>query len=114
VPTLEFHGTSDPLVTYTSVPRVGLPPIPQWLQDWATRDGCTSGPTTFFKEAEVAGEQWTGCQGGAAVVHYRIAGGGHTWPGATFNIPLLGRTTHMINATMLMWQFFKVHPLPNA
>lgn len=110
VPILEFHGTADPLVTYTGVPRVSLPPIPQWLQGWATRDGCTGGPTIFFKKAEVTGEQWTGCQGGATVVHYRIDGGGHTWPGA-FNIPLLGYTTHTINATALMWQFFQAHPL---
>lgn len=114
VPILEFHGTADPLVLYTGVPGASLPPILQWLQDWATRDGCTVGPTIFFQQAEVTGGQWTGCQGGAAVVHYRIDGGGHTWPGATFDVPALGATTQTINADVLMWQFFQVHALPTT
>jgi polyhydroxybutyrate depolymerase len=111
VPIMEFHGTSDPVVTYTGRPFLDLPPIPTWLQDWATRDGCTSGPTTFFQQADVTGEQWTGCQGDGAVIHYRIQGGGHTWPGAV-DVPVLGATTHTISATPLMWQFFQAHPLP--
>lgn len=85
-----------------------------WLQDWAMRDGCTGGPTTFFQKAEVTGEQWIGCQGGAAVVHYRVEGGGHTWPGAASHVSSLGATTHTIDATMLIWQFFQMHALPGA
>ncbi len=110
VPIMEFHGTSDPLVYYNGRPLVQLPPIPTWLQEWATRDGCTSGPTTFFQQNDVTGEQWNDCQSGSAVIHYRIQGGGHTWPGA-IDVPALGATTHTISATSLMWQFFLAHSL---
>jgi polyhydroxybutyrate depolymerase len=112
-PMMEFHGTSDPLVFYNGRPLVQLPPIPTWLQGWATLDGCTSGPTTFFQQADVTGEQWSGCKSNSAVIHYRIQGGGHTWPGA-IPVPVLGATTHTINATMLMWQFFQAHPLQGS
>jgi polyhydroxybutyrate depolymerase len=45
------------------------------------------------------------------VEHYRINGGGHTWPGATYSTPL-GITTHTISATSLSWQFFQSYQLP--
>ncbi|MEA2765415.1 MAG: polyhydroxybutyrate depolymerase, partial [Gemmatimonadaceae bacterium] len=61
---------------------------------------------------DVARRVYAGCAGNAAVVLYTVQGGGHTWPGGT---PLpewfVGRTTHTVNATSLMWSFFRDHPL---
>jgi polyhydroxybutyrate depolymerase len=55
---------------------------------------------------------YTNCADDAAVVLYTIQGGGHTWPGGK---PLpewfVGRTSHTIDATSLMWGFFSDHPL---
>jgi polyhydroxybutyrate depolymerase len=110
VPIIEFHGTSDPLVFYEGRPLVKMPAIQTWLQEWSTRDGCTGGPDTFFQQADVMGEQWTGCQTNSAVIHYRIDGGGHTWPGAQ-DVMVLGATTHTIDATSLIWQFFQKYHL---
>ncbi len=110
VPYLEFHGTSDPLVRYTGNTVLQFLPVMQTMQDWATRDGCSSGPSTFFQQADVTGFEWTNCQGGVIVQHYRIAGGGHTWPGAIIPTPL-GATTHTISATTLGWQFFQRYQL---
>lgn len=106
---LEFHGTGDTKVPYTGSHAGGdvLPSLPQWLRDWATRDGCSSGPTPFFTRSDVTGEQWTKCKDGSAIVHYRIAGGGHAWPGSS-----MPGATQMIQATPLIWQFFQEHPLP--
>ncbi len=111
VPYLEFHGTSDPLVEYNGNATVHFLPVMQMMQDWASRDGCTSGPTTFFQQDEVTGLQWTNCQGGVVVQHYRIDGGGHTWPDAV-TAPALGATTRTISATTLGWQFFQPYRLP--
>jgi polyhydroxybutyrate depolymerase len=111
VPYLEFHGTSDPLVHYNGSTVLHFLPVMQTMQGWATLDGCTSGPTIFFQQADVTGFQWTDCQNGAMVQHYRINGGGHTWPGATIPTPL-GATTHTISATTLSWQFFQHYQLP--
>jgi polyhydroxybutyrate depolymerase len=109
---LEFHGTSDPLVAYNGNTLLQFQPVMQTMQDWAARDGCASGPTTFFQQADVTGLQWTNCQGGVIVEHYRIDGGGHTWPGSPIPVPILGKTTHTISATMLGWQFFQRYTLP--
>lgn len=107
VPILNFHGTKDGLLPYNGIPvnvnpRWPLPAIPQWLQEWANRDGCVHGPTVFLQDSHVTGEQWTGCQGNATVVHYRIEGGGHSGPP-----PINGRSPAMV-----MWLFFQAHLLP--
>ncbi|MBO0782125.1 MAG: hypothetical protein J2P37_25175 [Ktedonobacteraceae bacterium] len=110
VPYLEFHGTADSIVHYDGRPAVHLAPIMQTMQSWSTLDGCRSGPTTFFQHADVVGLQWTGCQSGSMVQHYRITGGGHTWPGAR-PVPRLGATTRTVSATRLSWQFFQRYHL---
>ena len=109
VPVLEFHGTGDRIVSYYGIPesispRWPLPSIPQWLRAWAARDGCTPEPTTFIDDGPVTGMAWEGCGGSGAVIHYRIAGGGHEWPPAIGGRP----------AAAIMWEFFQSHPLPGA
>jgi polyhydroxybutyrate depolymerase len=107
VPVMEIHGTADPIVPYAGIPASEspewpLPSIPQWLQAWANRDGCTQGPFVFLRIPAVTGENWTHCKGNATVVHYRIEGGGHSLPAT------IGGTA----TNVLMWQFFQSHPLP--
>ena len=104
VPILEIHGSADTVIFYQGYPDPSwpLPAVPQWLRDWATRDGCRQGPQVFLRTAQVTGEQWTNCQGGAQIVHYRIEGGGHSWPA------MLGTQTSL----EVMWNFFQAHPLP--
>jgi polyhydroxybutyrate depolymerase len=99
VPILDIHGTADEKVAYAGDPTQGLPPIQQWVQDWAARDGCQQGPTAFLTQAQVTAEQWSDCQGNATVIHYRIIGGRHLWP------------TTVLPATTVIWQFFQSHPL---
>jgi polyhydroxybutyrate depolymerase len=106
VPIMEFHGTSD------KVPYEGGPfgpdtptPIPQWLAEWAERDQCTSGPTTFFQMIDVIAERWGPCAGRSTVIGYRILNGGHTWPGEP-------EATQTVNASSLAWNFFRTQHLP--
>lgn len=107
VPILDFHGTKDRTLPYAGIPvsknaAWPLPPVPQTLQEWALRDGCTQGPTIFLHQTNVTGEQWNGCKGGATVIHYRIEGGGHTEPP-----PIQGHSSAEV-----IWTFFHAHPLP--
>lgn len=47
---------------------------------------------------------------GSCVMLYKINGGGHTWPGSEVPlryIPLLGRQSKNLNASELIWEFFK-------
>jgi polyhydroxybutyrate depolymerase len=43
----------------------------------------------------------------SSVVLYKITGGGHTWPGATFLIPGNGNTNQDVEASEEIWKFFK-------
>jgi len=111
VPLLEFHATADPVVPYNGGTGNQLPPISAWLQGWATRDGCTRGPTVFYTTVNVTGLEWTHCRGNAIVLHYRIRGEGHVWPFVTFNLPG-GTAGKSFSASALIWLFFQQHPLP--
>jgi polyhydroxybutyrate depolymerase len=120
VPLLEFHGTADWVVPYNGSMSKHYPPILAWLQGWATRDGCTMGPTLFYKQVNVKGLEWTNCRGNATVVHFRIQGEGHTWPSVTFNVSFntsggsTGTTVKALSASALIWSFFQQHPLPGS
>ena len=50
----------------------------------------------------------------AAVALYTVRGGGHTWPGGRQYLPkfMVGHTSQDINATRVIWDFFKSAPAP--
>ena len=54
------------------------------------------------------------CAGRTAVVLYTVDGGGHTWPGGAQYLPraVIGRTSRDIDATLVIWQYFRSHPRP--
>jgi polyhydroxybutyrate depolymerase len=110
VPILEIHGTADTVVPYEGSQPLDLPAIAEWLSGWAARDGCSSQPQVFFQQGNVTGERWANCEGGATVIHYRVAGEGHVWPGALPG----GTTPQAFNATDVIWSFFHSCSLPSA
>lgn len=110
---VDFHGTADTVINYDGdTSRMGstLPAIMDWTASWADYDGCDSTPNSEDIGSDVVEFDYQNCADGSAVQHYRIVGGGHTWPGATIeNGP--GVTTQTISATQIMWRFFLAHPL---
>jgi polyhydroxybutyrate depolymerase len=117
VPMIAFHGTADPEVAYNGgsswVSPQPFPSTPTWAANWARRNQCDANPVESRAAADVTRRTYTNCADGAAVVLYTIEGGGHTWPGGG-PMPewFVGRTTRSIDATSLMWAFFREHPLP--
>ena len=114
VPLINFHGTADPVPygggTGWTSPRP-FPSVLAWTADWARRNQCGPDPTGSTVTADVARLQYTRCADDAAVVLYTVRGGGHAWPGGKA-LPewIVGRTTRSIDATSLMWAFFREHP----
>lgn len=110
---VEFHGTADTVINYNGASsRQGstLPAITDWVRGWADHDRCAATPTSTNIGTDVVKFTYTGCARFSSVEHYRVIGGGHTWPGATVhNGP--GNTTTTISATTIMWHFFLGHPL---
>ncbi len=114
VPAIIFHGDADPIVPFTggqSGPnQIFLPDVTQWVHTLAEKNGCSPLPGTSDLTPHVAQTRFTDCQ--ADTVFYRISGGGHSWPGGG-ELPerIVGITTHEVNASALMWDFFQQHPL---
>lgn len=113
VPILEIHGTADNTVPYTG--GGFFVAIPTLLSNWAQRNGCnpvptiTQVPNTNTTDGSTAERQvYGGGRNGSVVEHYRIIGGGHTWPGAPVNI---GVTNRDINASREIWRFFRGYRL---
>lgn len=116
VPMISFHGTADPVALYnggfSAISSDRFPSIPVWTANWAKRNGCELSPLDSAVAAHVVRREYPHCAGDAAVVLYTVKGGGHTWPGGTpFPAWFAGTTTYEIDATQLMWDFFRAHPL---
>ncbi|HWF72485.1 MAG TPA: PHB depolymerase family esterase [Solirubrobacteraceae bacterium] len=105
VPLLEIHGTADQIAAYYGSKRAhatadGLPPF---VNQWATRDGCTGTPTTRRIATRATLVKWASCSRGTTVEHIRITGGKHQWPGATPPDPGPPAT---ISASSTIWSYF--------
>ncbi|MWB97320.1 alpha/beta hydrolase family esterase [Agromyces seonyuensis] len=111
-PVIAFHGTADPVNPYdgNTDPRWGYS-VDTALAAWADENGCRRTPTSKSVSDEVTRVSWTRCDDGADVVLYRVAGGGHTWPGSPIDMGTfgMGAMTTDITASQLMWDFFEQH-----
>jgi polyhydroxybutyrate depolymerase len=122
LPIITFHGTADPLAPYNGGMSPASPPefiagktipfdsVATWLANWARRNRCASRPAESVVAADVTRLEYPNCAGDAAVVAYIILDGGHAWPGGK-PMPMMewfvGRTSTSIDASSLMWAFFR-------
>ena len=110
MPVLEFHGTKDPLVPFDggTVANSGIPApsVEGAAAAWAKADGCEPTPAKMQLTPHVRTLAYSECRGYVAVELFIVEGGGHTWPGAAADVTALGETTHEVNATDEIWQFF--------
>jgi polyhydroxybutyrate depolymerase len=107
---IAFHGTEDPVILYMGEKNeegADLPPIQDWAAAWATRNECDPEPVSAVKSESTTTKTWENCSGGTSVTLYTIAGGGHTWAS-----PRFGTVFTDIDATAIIWDFFKAHPMP--
>lgn len=116
VPAIIFHGTADPVVSFTGGTEnhfgAVFPDISTWVSQLAARNGCDAVPVPLPTPDSVRAFKSTACNQGAEVEYYIIIGGGHSWPGGGYLPPVIvGATNHDISATQLMWVFFQQHPL---
>jgi polyhydroxybutyrate depolymerase len=117
VPMVEFDGTADRLKPYeggrASFGPGLFPAVRDWVASWARRNRCGPNPVESVVAKDVTRLDYTNCAGDAAVVLYTIQGGGHTWPGSKPILEwIVGPTSRSIDASSLMWAFFREHRLP--
>ncbi|QDS70705.1 hypothetical protein FKW77_001844 [Venturia effusa] len=91
VPLLEIHGGSDKTVKYEGgIGEGGIEPsIPNWLDLWQKRNGCSQTPVVEDLVGGVHHISWTcgGVEG--ALQHWKVDGGDHYWPSMTMTISMM-------------------------
>lgn len=124
VPLMMFNGTADTFVPWKGgevrhnrlMGAGGHVISTQATFDfWRQADGCTgAGDSTAMPDVAndgttVTRHRYDACANGTALVLYEIKGGGHAWPGAPgrSRFHITGTTTHDIDATPLIVEFFK-------
>ncbi|HYA65103.1 MAG TPA: PHB depolymerase family esterase [Burkholderiaceae bacterium] len=119
---LEIHGLSDqniPMlggVGTRGVSGVSWLPVPEAVERFRTSAGCEAAAV------EVRGEVTTrtfSCKAGRVVELITIAKAGHQWPGARSPDVLdralgLDPPSNALNATEVLWEFFRAQRLPDA
>ena len=123
VPLLFIVGTADPLNPIAGG-EVKAPwsrgkteyrePIGDSVGAWRAMLGCTDITRTLVDSGGVKGIEWHKCAKGGVVEYYLVAGLGHVWPGGTSRLPerWVGKASDKLNATAVIWEFFKSHPRP--
>src|SRR6266567_1634228 len=120
-----IQGTLDPLVPIKGGPmgpngsRGLILSLQEAAKKWAGLDACDSKPESVTWEDKAADgtgirrEAFTSCKGGTEVIVYTVEGGGHTWPGGKPSAPesLIGKTSHNMDASEVLWEFFSKHSL---
>jgi polyhydroxybutyrate depolymerase len=123
VSVMYMHGTKDPLVPINGGPVARTNGTCISLTDaagfWRKADHTADQPLEEDlpnREADgtsIHRETWKAASQGTEVVVYTIKGGGHTWPGGMQYLPaiIVGKVTHQMDATPVIWEFFSRHSL---
>lgn len=123
VPVIHFHGTADEFASYQggigrrSLTKTNFYSVEHTLRQWVVANRSITKPkvdtvpgkvddgTRIVRYTYAAGQE----QPSAEVIHYKIEGLGHTWPGRESRFKALGKTTKNIDASEVMWAFFARH-----
>jgi len=106
-PVIEIHGTNDPTVPYNGT--AGMASIANVVNYWVGYNNCAAVPvvtnlpnTSLVDGSTVEKSTYLNGDNCSEVVHLKVVGGSHTWPGSI--IPLAG-TNFDINASVEVWKF---------
>ena len=125
LPLLEIHGTRDRSVPYDGAraalwmrllvrrPSSPVLSVEEWTRRWIERNAAAEGPLVETIGADITVRRWRGPSAVSDLAFYRVDGGGHTWPGARLWMPPhLGRVSHTLDATRVIWEFLSAHRRP--
>lgn len=108
MPVLQMHGTGDTVVPYTGASWTKS--IDDVLAFWVSENNCNNPPeTTMLPDSDpndgstVERIVYSDGSNGVSVVHFKIFGGDHAWPGTAFGGP---GTNYDIDASDEIWTFF--------
>ncbi len=118
---IAIHGVADPLNPFLGGETRGgaggrILSAQATAEKWAAHNGCLLNPSKTKLPVTVndgtSVEQWIypNCKNGTDVILYAVNGMGHAWPPQSGEIPRVsGKTSHNIDATEVIWEFFRTH-----
>ncbi|MGB2962487.1 MAG: PHB depolymerase family esterase [Anaerolineales bacterium] len=123
---LYITGTEDPLNPIDGgVPGLAIgdgepgggkakPPVEEHIQLWTGALACESQPEILTSAEGIVKVHFSQCRDNAEVVYYTLEDVGHHWPGGKVRLSeiLVGKSTDVMNATEVIWEFFQDHPKP--
>lgn len=134
VPVLHIHSADDPRALYQGGEGPPFPgtdntvihrPVEDGLAAWRRVNGCAGPPVTGRtlrggsagpNAGQTATElRWESCSSGAPVVHWKLTGSGHGWPGQTQRVlreSVIGPATTLLNAAEEGWRFASAFARP--
>ena len=126
VSVLILQGTDDPLVPFGGGDvawgeRGKIISTADTVEKWVKFDGCGRMPRTGTVADSDPGDgcradwsDWSSCRDGTEITLYTLNGAGHTWPGGAQYLPqrLIGKVCRDIDATEIIWNFFRRHAKP--
>jgi poly(3-hydroxybutyrate) depolymerase len=115
LPILEFHGSADMTIPYVGNTKRYLPPVPDWLAQWADRNGCTQSTNISEIDDRVYHTSYCG-----VTQAYLVEGMHHCWPSTEFTHEnkhcgnqTKPDTLAPIEATSIMMNFFDMYTKPD-
>jgi polyhydroxybutyrate depolymerase len=108
VPVMHIHGTNDFIVSYNGTSSNKS--VAAVLDLWTQNNACNPDPEVLDlpdlvqEGSTVQQYTWSPCEANTEVVHLKVNGGGHTWPGAVGNSGI-GNTNQDIIASDEIWKF---------
>jgi polyhydroxybutyrate depolymerase len=127
VSVLAVNNVNDPLVPYeggniySSIRKLNLGKVmsaDESIGFWVSRNQCSALPVVTEEPdldpkdgTRVTRKEYINSADGTEVILYSVDGGGHTWPGGLQYMPswIIGKTSRDIDATEVIWSFFKKH-----
>jgi polyhydroxybutyrate depolymerase len=107
---IHIHGTADKVVPYNGGQgwsTVNGPSIADLNAFWRKADQC--GPPDVTTNAPLT-TSTAACADKRSVELITIDGGKHQWPGGSTVLEKRDPTSHTLDATQTIWQFFAAHP----
>jgi polyhydroxybutyrate depolymerase len=106
LPILEIHGMADQVVPYAGKGPQHSGNAWDYVGMWRHIDGCQGAPRRTTLGSGVTQFAWQGCAAGSEVVHVRIDGEPHGWPGWGHTGP---SPPGPFSSTGRTWSFFASH-----
>jgi len=108
-PTIYIVGSEDPIVPLADNSGGLLPSAEFTMQRWALALGCDLVPGNVSDSGSVKIDAFNNCDDNVPFFAYTIQGQGHSWPGGSLPLSLIGfgPSTNTLNATDTIWDFFE-------